>query len=97
LAGAVLVLAIVQPFRMGRTAGATSTRRRSPTFPLSAPNRSSHTSCCKNGCELRVHRALRIVKLQCPFESEVRIRRCRKGLRTSESGHWAPCTACAAR
>ena len=49
--------------------------------------RSSHHNCRESDCELRVQSGTGIIGLLVSFDSEVRMRTCRKGVRTSESGH----------
>src|SRR5215468_8564343 len=54
----------------------------------SAPNPKFARQCRKSDRELRVQRGTRTLELPVAFDSEVRMRVCREGWRTSESGHW---------
>src|SRR5262249_6383954 len=64
-----------------------STNAKTPRLALVPRTRSSHHNCCESVCELRVQSGTRIIELLVSFDSEVRIRACRKLRRTSESGH----------
>ena len=71
-------------------------RRQAHGRQLVPRTRSSHSIAAKFGCELRVQSGTRIIELRVSFDSEVRIRACRKVERTSESGH-SPLVAVCAR
>jgi hypothetical protein len=87
LTDAVLVLAIVQSFRMGPTA-ALSQRSAAASVPLVPRTRSSHTSCCKSVANFGFKRGTKDHKVaSVPLIPKFASGGCRKGLRTSESGH----------